>query len=201
MLKLYFAPRTRAVRIAWLLDELDVRYQLEKVEFAPPSGGTFSQRTPLGRLPVIEDDGMVMCESGAILEYILERYGDGRLAPSVGSPDRGPFLQWMYYAEASVYPPLGVIIMHTLYEKNADQVAVAIETATKRAHSALDFVQEQLGDREHLVGGAFSAADIMMAFSLAAAQAVGVLGERHAALLRYLDAMMSRPAFRRAMTL
>lgn len=201
MIKLFFAPRTRSVRIAWLLEELSLPYDLEKIEFAPPAGGTFSQQTPLGRLPVIEDDGMVMCESGAILEYLLEKYGAGRLAPPVGSPERGPFLQWMHYAEASLYPPVGVIIMHTLYKQNAAEVPAAIETAQERGHAALDFVRDQLGDKEYIVGDEFSAADIMLTFSFAAAQAVGVLAERHPTLLAYLERMMSRPAARRAMTI
>jgi glutathione S-transferase len=92
MLTLWFASRTRAIRVRWLLEELGVPYDLRRVTYNVPKR-VFSQDTPLGKLPVIEDDGMVMCESGAIVEYVLEKYGNGRLAPPIGSPLRGPFLQ------------------------------------------------------------------------------------------------------------
>jgi glutathione S-transferase len=88
MIKLYFAPRTRSVRILWLLEELELPYELARVEFAAPAERFFAQQTPLGKLPTIEDGDVVMCESGAIVEYILERYGGGRLAPPVGSRER-----------------------------------------------------------------------------------------------------------------
>ena len=74
MIKLYYAPRTRSVRIAWLLEELGLPYALERVEFQPPARDFFVQKTPLGKLPTIEDGDVVMGESGAIVEYILERY-------------------------------------------------------------------------------------------------------------------------------
>ena len=88
MIKLWYAPRTRSARILWLLEELGLAYELEPVEFRPTSDRFFQQSTPTGKLPTIEDGGVVMCESGAIVEYILERYGEGRLAPPVASPDR-----------------------------------------------------------------------------------------------------------------
>jgi glutathione S-transferase len=119
VIALWFAPRTRAVRVRWLLEELGVPYELRRVEFQRPERA-FSQHTPLGKLPVIEDDGVVICESGAIVEYVLERYGEGRLAPSIGSSLRGPFLQWMHFAEATAFPPLGVIVWHAVYQGDAD---------------------------------------------------------------------------------
>ena len=93
MIKLYYAPRTRSIRVLWLLEELGLPYDLEPVEFLPPAKNFFAQQTPLRKLPTIEDGDVVMCESGAILEYILERYGEGRLAPPVGSPARAAYLQ------------------------------------------------------------------------------------------------------------
>src|SRR6185369_16675973 len=120
MIRLYYAPRTRAVRVRWLLEELGVPHELARVEFNRPSH-TFAQSTPLGKLPVIEDGDTTIGESGAIVEYILERYGNGNLAPPIGSPLRGEFLQWVHFAEATAFPPIGVIVWHTLYEQNADR--------------------------------------------------------------------------------
>lgn len=198
MLTLYFAPRTRAVRVRWLLEELGVPYALRRVEFQRPAHA-FAQQTPLGKLPVIEDGPTVICESGAIVEYVLERYGDGRLAPSIGSPLRGAFLQWVHFAEATAFPPLGVIVWHVVYQGDADANPGAISGARDRACSSLDFVERALGADEYLVGNGFSAADVMMGFTLLAARLLGVLdAARFPRLASYLDRLEARPALQRA---
>jgi glutathione S-transferase len=195
MLTLYFAPRTRAVRVRWLLEELGVPHRLERVTFNVPSH-TFAQNTPLGKLPVIEDGDVTMCESGAIVEYILERYGHGRLAPPIGSPLRGEFLQWVHFAESTAFPPVGVIVWHTLYEGNADRFPEVMASARARAGDAMDFVGRRLEGRPYLLGDEFSAADIMMGFTLFAARLLGVLDDRHTVLHGYLGRLEERPAFR-----
>lgn len=197
MMKLYYAPRTRSVRVRCLLEEIGLPYELERIEFRP-SAQAFTQATPLGKLPVLVDGETVIGESGAILEYILERHGNGRMAPPSGSPLRGEFLQWMHFAEGTAYPPLGVIIWHTIYLQNADQVALAVDSARERAHAALGVLERRLAGRDFLLGAEFSAADIMVAFTLAAAQFVGVLDDRYARLPAYLAAVMGRPSFQRA---
>jgi glutathione S-transferase len=197
MLRLYFAPRTRAVRVRWLLEELGLPYELRRVEFNPPTKA-FSQDTPLGKIPVIEDGDVVICESGAIVEYILERYGNGRLAPPIGSPLRGEFLQWIHFAEATAFPPLGVIVWHVLYRRDADQVAPAIDSARERAHSALEFVERQIAGKDYILGRDFTAADVMVGFTLAAARAFGVLDDRYPRLNAYLARLETRPAFQTA---
>jgi glutathione S-transferase len=198
MIKLYYAPRTRSVRVLWLLEELGIPYELERVEFIPTAKNFFVQSTPLGKLPTIEDGEVVMCESGAIVEYILERYGKGRLAPAPGSPERGAFLQWLHFSESTAFPPLGIIVWLTSYRDDADRNAGILEDARVRAGMALDFIQRGLGEKEFLLGSEFSAADIMMGFTLVAARVLGVLDERHQALNEYLGRLQSRPAFQKA---
>ncbi len=198
MIKLYFAPRTRSVRILWLLEELGLPYELERVEFLPPAKKFFAQRTPLGKLPTIEDGDVVMCESGAIVEYILERYGGGRLAPPLGSPERARFLQWLHFAESTAFSPLGIVVWLTLYRDDAERQPALVADARARAAMGLDFLQRQLGRRHYLVGDEFSAADIMMGFTLVAARMLGVLDDRHPALLAYLARLEARPAFQKA---
>jgi glutathione S-transferase len=193
MLTLWYAPRTRSIRVRWLLEELGVPYALRRVDFNRPER-MFAQDTPLGKFPVIEDDGVTICESGAIVEYVLERYGEGRLAPPIGNPSRGPFLQWIHYAEATAFAPLGVVIWHTLYAGDADTIPTVMESARDRARSALDFVEQSLGDRDHLVG-AFTAADVMMGFTRRAAVLLGVLDDRYPRLLRYVARLEARPAY------
>ena len=197
MLTLYFAPRTRAVRVRWLLEELGLPHELKRVPFNPPSK-VFSQSTPLGKLPVIEDDGAVIGESGAIVEYILERYGNGRLAPPIGSALRGPFLQWIHFAEATLFPPIGVIVWHTLYQGDAHEIPNVIASARERACGGLDFVEQALVGKRHLLGDEFSAADIMMGFTLVAARTLGVLDDSYPAIAAYLARLEARPAFQRA---
>ena len=197
MLKLYYAPRTRSVRVRWLLEELGLPYELARVEFRP-QGTIFAQATPLGKLPVLEDDATVIGESGAILEYILEQHAGGRLAPAPGSPQRGEFLQWIHFAEGTAFPPLGVLIWHGVYRNDADRVALAIEAAKERAVGVLSLIETHLASRAYLLGAEFSAADIMLGFTLAAAEFLGVLDERHPTTLAYLRRLSQRPAYLRA---
>ena len=159
MIKLYFAPRTRSVRILWLLEELGLPYSLERVDFLPPAKNFFAQQTPLGKLPTIEDGDVVMCESGAIVEYILERYGDGRLAPAVGTPERAAFLQWMHFAESTAFPPLGILVWLTIYRDDAQDHAAILEDARARAAMGLDFLERELGENAHLIGDEFTAGE------------------------------------------
>ena len=201
MIKLWFAPRTRSVRIAWLLEELEVPYELVHVEFVPTKDTFFAQATPTGKLPTIEDDGVTLSESGAILEYVLERYGDGRLAPAVGSRDRGEFLQWLHFAEGTAYPPVGIVVWMTLYRDDAGKHPELLADARERAARGLTVVERALADREYLVGNAFSAADVMMGFTVAAAATVGVLDERHPALQRYFERLVQRPALTKVLSI
>jgi glutathione S-transferase len=198
LIKLYFAPRTRAVRILWLLEELGLPYELERVEFLPPAKNFFAQRTPTGKLPTIVDGDVTMSESGAIVEYILERYGQGRLTPRVGTRERARFLQWLHFAESTAFPPLGILVWLTLYRKDAASQAELIQDARARAAMGLDFLEREIGESTHLVGDEFSAADIMMGFTLVAARMLGVLDARHPRLGRYLARLEARPAFQKA---
>ncbi|MGH0035744.1 MAG: glutathione S-transferase family protein [Myxococcota bacterium] len=199
MIRLYHAPRTRSARIVWLLEELELPYRLERVEFQPPARRFFGQSTPTGKLPTLVDGDLVMCESGAILEYVLERYAAGRLAPAVGSAERGPFLQWIHYAESTAFPPLGILVWLTIYREDAADHPAVIQDARGRASMGFDFLEEQLGDREYLLASGFSGADIMMGFTLIAARLLGVLDDRYPALGRYATRLSERPAFQRAL--
>ncbi len=200
MIKLYFAPRTRSVRILWLLEELRLPYEVERVDFRPTARTFFSQSTPTGKLPTIEDGDVVMCESGAIVEYILERYGKGRLAPPVGSPQRARFLQWMHFAESTAFPPLGIVVWLTVYRTDAQEHAALVNDARGRVAAAFDFLESGIGEFDYLVGNEFTAADIMMGFTLVAARMLGVLDDGYPKLQAYLARLQARPAFQKAST-
>jgi len=198
VIKLYYAPRTRSIRVRWLLEELGLPHQLEVVEFRPPAKNFFGQQTPLKKLPTLEDGDLVMCESGAILEYLLERYGEGRLAPPVGSPLRPRFLQWMHFADSTAFPPLGIVVWLVLYRQEGERNAELIADARGRAAAGFAFLEDQIGDGPYLLGADFSAADIMNGFTLGAARALGVLDDRFPRLGAYLDRLEARPAYQRA---
>lgn len=194
MIRLYAAPRTRAVRIVWLLEELALPYELVSVEFQPTTSSFFIQRTPTGKIPTLDDDGVVMCESGAIVQYLLERHGDGRLEPAVGTPERAAYLQWLHYAEATAFAPLGVVVWLTRYRQDAANHPELVRDAVARAKTSFRFVEETLSGRDHLAGEGFTAADIMMGFTLLAAQSLDVL-DGLPNLADYLGRITARPAF------
>lgn len=199
MLKLYHAPRTRALRILWLLEELELPFELVSVPFAAPAREFFAQQTPLGKIPTIEDDGIVMCESGAIVQYVLERHGNGRLEPAVGEPGRAAYLQWLHFAEATAYQPIGILAWLTRYRDDAADHIALLDDVRHRAAAGLAFLEEAIGEGPWLLGERFTAADVMMGFTLLAARMLGVLDERYPQLVRYLDRLQGRPALQRAL--
>jgi glutathione S-transferase len=180
---------------------LDLPYELERVEFEPTATAFFAQKTPLGKLPVIEDNGIVLGESGAIMEYILEQYGDGRLAPAVGSPSRALYLQWLHFAESTAFPPIGIVIWLTLYRADSASHPDLLRDAVGRAASGLEFLENHFGSGPWLLGDDFTAADIMMGFTLLAAQAVGVLDARFPVTAAYLGRLFERPSLQKAANL
>jgi glutathione S-transferase len=200
MIRLYFAPRTRSIRIAWLLEELELPYELVRVTFRPTAREFFVQDTPTGKLPTIEDGGVVMSESGAIVEYLLERYGDGRLAPPVGTPERARYLQWLHFAEATTFPPLGILVWLTRYRTDAADHPALVEDALQRARRTLGALREPLRRGPYLLGSLFTAADIMLGFTLIAATELGVLDDTMPELSRYVATLIDRPALQKVLS-
>ena len=201
MIKLYFAPRTRSVRVLWLLEELGLPYELVRAEFLPPSKQFFQQRTPTGKFPTLEDGDVTLCESGAIVEWLLERYGEGRLAPAPGSPERARFLQWVHFAESTAFAPIGIIVWLARYQGEAERYAPLLADSRERAATGFAFLERELGDGAYLLGDEFSAADVMMGFTLVAARAFRALDERHPRVQAYLARLEARPAYQRAAAL
>jgi glutathione S-transferase len=198
MIKLYHAQRTRSIRIVWLLEELGLPYELATVAFNPPRY-SFEQSTPAGKFPVIEDGALTMFESGAILEYLIEKYGNGRLAPAIGSPDRGPYLQWVHFAEATALPPIGDVTRHTLLLPEADRIPKVAEDGRVRAINALNVLERALGGKQYLVGNDFSGADIMMGYFLLAARMLGAIGTAHPNVGTYWERLAARSGLQKAL--
>ena len=199
MIKLYHAPRTRSDRIVWLLEELGVSYGVERVDFKPQPGRLFAQQTPFGKVPVIEDGAVTMFESGAIVEYLLEQHDDGRLAPAVGTPERPAYLQWLHFAESTAFAPLTAVVWLLRYRDDAAKYPELVADAKARAAIAFTFLDNALGEREFLLDSGFSAADIMMGFTLFAARRFEILDDRFPRIAAYYARLEARPAFQKAM--
>ena len=202
MIKIFHAPRTRSMRVIWLCEELGVPYEVVPIEFRGEYRNSEEWRklSPTGKVPAMADDGFSMFESGAMVQYNLERYGQGRLRPQPGTADSAHFLQWCWFAEATLARPLGDIIHHTLIKPEEDRIPAVVADATDRARLCLDALEAALEGQEYLVANTFSAADIMTGYSLMlAGRLLDVLDERYTNLCAYLAGLESRPGYAKAM--
>ena len=198
MIVVHHLNNSRSQRIPWLLEELGVPYRLEqhrrdgKTNLAPPELRAIH---PLGKSPVIQDGDLTLAESGAIIEYLVERYGAGRLVPQRGSKEHVRYLFWMHFAE-------GTIMLHMvsrLYLIRVGEAAKAMLALVEAMiGDELELVEGELGRSAPLAGTECSAADVQMVFPLEFAEYGGLLTERHAKLRDYLARMQARPAYRRA---
>ena len=199
MLTLHFAPNSRAGRIVWLLEELGLEYELNRMDFHPKDlkSDEHRARHPLGRVPVLDDGEVRMWESGAIVEYILARYTDGGLKPAVDSPLFPQYLQWFHYCEGMVMPPMNTIVVQTILLPPERQNKEALDQATRLLSRALAPVNGALSGKDYLIGD-FSAADVMLGHSCFMSNRFGCIGEDSTDLLAYVKRIEARPAFQKA---
>ena len=199
-MKLYHAPGTRSVRIAWLLEELGLPYELELHKLGDPKmrSPEYLKVHPLGRVPALEDDGATIYESGAIVQYLLARYGDGRMVPDVASPDFPTYLQWFHFAEGMIMPPINIIVVETILLPPERRNQVNVDRATKLLVRMLGAVDAHMDGREYLAGE-FSGADIMTGH--ACSVSVNRIGDNLSGLpnvTAYVERLNARPAMQRA---
>ena len=198
MLTVYHLNESRSVRILWLLEEIGAPYQIVRFERdatrrAPPE---LVEVHPLGKAPVIRDGDLVLAESGAIVEYLVERHGGGRLAPRPDTAAWGLYLHWLHFAEGTAMLPLLLDLflgMGMIPGGKDGLLGGFVKTELTRQ---LDYVERELGDRQYLLG-AFTAADVMMGFPLDLAERQGHLAGRPR-LLGYVERLRARPAYARA---
>ncbi len=199
MLKLHFAPNSRAGRILWLLEELELPYELNRMDFHPKDlkSDEHRARHPLGRVPVLEDGDISIFESGAIVEYILERHRDGGLKPPVDSPLYPEYLQWFHYCEGMVMPPVNTIVVQTLLLPPDRRDETVLGQAQRLLTRALAPVEDALAGRDYLIGD-FSAADIMLGHACFMSNRLGCVTDDMANLKSYVERIVARPAFDKA---
>jgi len=213
MIVVHHLNNSRSQRVLWLLEELGVEYDIKRYErdpqtmLAPPA---LRAVHPLGKSPVITDGAVTLAESGAIVEYLVGRYGDGRFLPATGTPERMRYTYWLHYAEGSAMPPLLLKLVFDRVESAPmpffiRPVAKAIAGRTKSSFIEpqiklhLDFMEAELGKTAWFAGDAFSAADIQMSYPLEAAAARGGLTATRPKLMDFLQRIHARPAYQRAL--
>ena len=213
MITLHHLNNSRSQRIIWLLEELGLDYDIKRYErnaktmLAPPS---LRKVHPLGKSPVITDDGNTLAESGAIIEYLVERYGGGRLIPPAASPERLRYTYWLHFAEGSAMPPLLLKLIFDKIETApmpffAKPIAKGISGKVKSSFidpqitQILDYMEKELARKDWFAGAEFSAADIQMSFPLEAAAARGGLDKSRPQLMDFLKRIHARPAYQRAL--
>lgn len=214
MITVHHLENSRSQRVLWLLEELGLQYRVKRYARDAESGlapAALRKVHPLGKSPVITDDGLTVAESGAIIEYLVGSYGRGSgLLPAAGTPARLQYTYWLHYAEGSAMPPL---LLSLIFRKMpeapmpffvrpvvrgiADKVQKTFVRPQLTLH--LDFMEAELGKHEWFAGDQFTAADIQMSFPVEAAGAAGLLGETRPRLLAFIERIAARDAYQRAL--
>ncbi len=194
MIVVHHLENSRSQRVLWLLEELELPYEIRRYErdrkmmLAPPE---LARVHPLGKSPAIEDEGRVLAETGAIVEYLVEK-ADGRLGPPANRDAVLRYRHFLHYAEGSLMPPLLVMLV---LRKLGLLGRPARPTIQRMIDRHLDWLEGELADRPWFAGDDFSAADVMMSFPLEAARSRGGLDSRRARLTDWLERIHARPAY------
>jgi glutathione S-transferase len=211
MLTVHHLNNSRSQRVLWLLEELGVEYEIARYQRQGDMRAPAALLAihPLGKSPVVTDGGKTIAESGAIAEYLIDTYGNGRLLPPPNTPERLRYVYWLHYAEGSAMPPLLLKLLFTLMPKRApalvrplvrkvcSQALTALVNPQLKLHMA--FWESELSKGEWFAGNDFTAADIQMSFPLEAAAARGGLEQGHPKAMAFLERIHARPAYQRAL--
>lgn len=213
MITVHHLEDSRSQRVLWLLEELGVDYEIKLYKRDPKTmlgPESLKQIHPLGKSPVLEDDGRAIAESGAIIDYLVEHYGDGRLIPPAGSDERLAYTYWLHYSEGSLmplmllklifdrlaYPPMPLVMRPA-----AALIAMGVKGkfVAPRLKDQLDFIEGELAKSTWFAGDEFTAADIQMSFPLEAAVARNAIGEDRPNIRNFVKTIHARPAYQRAL--
>lgn len=213
MLTVHHLNNSRSQRILWLMEELGLEYEIKRYERdkttmrAPASLRTVH---PLGKSPVITEGDVTVAESGAIIEYLIECHGKGRLVPAVGTPDRLRYTYWLHFAEGTAMPPLVMTLVFNRIETGpmpffirpiAKKISATVKNTFINPELAqqLNYMETEIAKTGWFAGQEFSAADVQMSFPLEAAASRGGLNASHPKLMDFLKRIHARPAYQRAL--
>ena len=202
MLKVHFVAGTRAGRIVWLLEELGMEYEVNIMPFTKEGlkSPEHRSRHALGRVPVLEDGDISIFESGAIIDYVLERHKNGGLKPGSDNPEFPMYLQWNHYCEGMVMPPMNQIVVQTILLPPDRRDETVLNQAKNLLTKSLAPVNENLADKDYLIGD-FSGADLMLGHSCFMANRLGCINDEMQNIKDYVARINARPAFQKAITL
>lgn len=200
MLVVHHLNNSRSQRILWLLEELGLDYEIKRYERDPNTmlaPASLKEVHPLGKSPVITDEGLTLAESGAIIDYLVERYGEGKLAPPPGTPEKLRYAYWLHYAEGSAMP---LLVMKLLLDNFGlgDSVA-STQFVAPQLKLHFDYLEGELGKTTWFVGEEFTAADVQMSFPVEAAAAQLGVDASCPKLKGFLERIYARPAYKRAL--
>ncbi len=197
MLTIYHVKGTRSVRVIWLCEELGLPYEVQVIDFSPAyrNSAEWRSKSPTGKVPAMTDGDLTMFESGAMADYLLERYGNGRLLPEPGTADSALCRQWCWFAEATFARPLGEIVNHNRVAPGGEVVDFVIEDCKARTRTCIAAIEDAVADADYLVGNAFSVADIMNGYTLMLAANFGVLTDDFPLANAYFERLAKRPGF------
>ena len=198
-MKIYHAPNTRSVRILWLFEELGLSYELEHYKLGDPEMRTPEYRKihPLGRVPVLEDGAVKIFESGAIIQYVLEKYGQGKFIPTSDALNFARYLQWFHYAEGMIMPQVNIIVVESILLPEERRNKVNLDRATKLVTRMLTVVDEGLEGEEYLAGE-FSGADMMTGHACIVSARLGADISDKPNVAAYIERLNARPALKTA---
>ena len=202
MLKVHFVAGTRAGRVVWLLEELGLEYEVNIMPFTKEGlkSSEHRARHALGRVPVLEDGDISIFESGAIIDYVLERHKNGGLKPSSDAPEFPFYLQWYHYCEGMVMPPMNQIVVQTILLPPDRRDETVLNQAKNLLTKSLAPVNENLANKDYLIGD-FSAADLMLGHSCFMANRLGCVNDEMKSIKDYVARINARPAFQKAITM
>jgi glutathione S-transferase len=199
MIKIHHARRARSVRVIWLLEELGVAYEIEPLEFKREKlqSPDYLKLHPLGQVPVVQDGDLTIFESGAIVEYLLEKYGEGRLAPAPGTRQRGQYLQWFHFGEAGLARHVSEIVRHR-FGNESERIPEIVTASRERLRETLAVVERALEGQSYVLGAHLTAADIMIAYGIVIAKIIGELPADLPNITAYVGRLKERTAYQRA---
>jgi glutathione S-transferase len=202
-MKLYYIPTTRAVRPRWLLEEMAVPYELVRVDMNMAKQPEYQKLHPHGKVPILVDGEARIFESAAICAYLADKYQTMEFAPTLDSPERGYYYQWLFYATSTLEPPVEHFMFNVLPNLPEKILPAKVRSAISNEEALQWFervalpLTEVLADQNYLVADKFSAADVVTGGVLLWALKLGMLKDNHP-LKKYIEQLMERPAFMRA---
>ncbi|KAF0177109.1 MAG: glutathione S-transferase family protein [Hyphomonadaceae bacterium] len=200
MLKIHHSKHTRSLRVVWIAEELGVTYESHHVPFDPATlkSDEFLTVSPFGALPAIEDGGVRMVESGAICQYLTEKYGKHPFRREMGDPLYPLYLQWLHAGEATLTPPLANIAQHTSIRPESRRIPQVAAESVETFNERLQVLDRHLAGKHYLLGADMCAADVMVGYALHLASLFKLLDNAPMHVKDYWKRLSSRPAYQRA---